>query len=67
MDVQAPELGSGAWRDEEPHRSAEAGTVQEVVLACMLPGLGKAVRTSELPIRLVGTYGASDPSVAKYT
>jgi hypothetical protein len=46
MDVQAQGLGSGAWRDEELHRSAEAGTVQEVGLACMLPGLGKGVRTS---------------------
>lgn len=38
MDVRARGLGSGAWRDEDPHRSAEAGTVQ-VELAYMLVGL----------------------------
>jgi hypothetical protein len=41
MDVHVQELGSGAWRDEGPHHSAEAGTVQEVGLAYMLVGLTK--------------------------
>jgi hypothetical protein len=39
MDVRVRESGLGAWRAEDPHRSAAVDTVQGVELAYMLAGL----------------------------
>jgi len=39
MDVRVRESGLGAWRAEDPHRSAAVDTVQGVELAYMLAGV----------------------------